>query len=231
MRVIVQLVLCTLAASAGVLPTPSLESEAIRGRVLDRLENLPPVYFGTEYEPALVARLKDFQRKRCGRFTVCRLLITPAGRANLTATIVVAAQIFSVDGAAAIRLQLWMSKKTIPLTPGKSPHDWEVNGKKFELFAISLEAPGEEAFSFLFHARAVASEQDGKQLLTLVERLSGTNVLELKIRRRDDAGDSGPAQFGHFFFTEAGELDCGHVGTPAKPYRCSVATKYYSGVH
>jgi hypothetical protein len=230
--VIVLLVLFTLATSARTLPAPFLESEAIRGNVLDRLEKLPPVYFGPEYEQALVARLKDFRLKRCARFTVCRLLITPTGYANLEHPMsATAAQMLSVEGTAAVRLRLRTSQKAIPLTVGKNPHDWDVNGRRFELFGISLEAPGEEAFSFLFYSRAVPSELDGRQLLTLVERLSGTKVLDLRIRWRNDAGESGPVLNGHFHFIEAGELECGHVRVGADPYRCSVASKNDYGVH
>ena len=100
---------------------------------------------------------------------------------------------FRSKGAATIRLHLLKSAKTIPLTPGRSAHDWQVNGKKYEFFAISLEGPGSTAFSFLFFSRDVPVEKDGKQLVLEMERLSGTSVLDVKVRRRAEAGDSGPA--------------------------------------
>jgi hypothetical protein len=57
---------------------------------------------------------------------------------------------------------LQTSTKTVLLMPGKSPHDWEANGKKFEFFGISLEGPGENCvqLSLLLESRAVRTGRE-----------------------------------------------------------------------
>lgn len=221
--------------AAHALPNPSFEVDGIRGKVIDRLEELPLSYFGQAYESKLVARLKDFQQNRCARYhyQICRLLITPT--APTVESLLVrppshteptSAQLISIGGMATIRLRLkgWKETKTIALTPGKSPHDWVVNGKRFELFAFGLDGPGSTGFSFMFYSRAMPSEDDGKQLMALMDQISGSLAVSVVIRLRDNAGDSGPTSswYDTTISIATGDLSCRRL---ANSYHCSFVLK------
>ena len=206
----------------GNVPQASLKSENIRREALDRIELLPSAYFKREYESVLVSRLREFWRTRCIGRSLCRLLIIPTDNNWATGASPPTAQLLAIKGDAEIRIQFWIGRRTILLTK-HSPHDWKIENHKFEFYQFGLGGPRDDNFSFEFRTATVASDHEGKKLLLSLEQLTGAPVLDLKIRRRSDAGESGPSVLWVLFVTEIGDLLCGHSTIGGDRYQCTIA--------
>jgi hypothetical protein len=113
-----------------------------------------------------------------------------------------------------------------------------VNGRVFELVVLGVYG-GEPGFSFVFYSKAAPTPQDGLRLIERLDRLTGNRVEDVRVRRNERAGDSGPARGAYpDMNVEVGDVECLSVFqvTPRvllrpgmDPYQCSLATRRSSG--